>query len=455
MAALREVFDVTLLATLGLIFFGTLVGAYLRSRRCDPCLKSFESFHVTLERVNGKIIWGVMELEPTGLELRYRNLVQDANHVESSYILYGEEYGEIQAIFRYVDDLAEESRARRQRDLERSFHPGPLRRLGRGVRHFFNIAGESLSEMIGVLVGRLRKPAGRYITETGEAHLKSLGSEVIGQVGHVHDPLLERYIGQKVVVELLEDDEVHEHVGIFKNYSADFLEFLDVQFPQRQALPLGSDLRADTPWVSATRKGNLIQVVNHTGQPVLLQSLALINEGEEDEEDLLNVVVDAGETLELHPSRDFAQANLYLRVVRELDMIVPRHRARIRHRAECQEPSILPEIIFDLGVILRRNSRLDHQETRLRAELAENPASALAASNLGAILAQKQRFAEARQWLEKAYAMRYSLPDNGRRTYMLLNEVRRRQAKANSATVLLAAHSTSTHQGHSVSVDGH
>jgi tetratricopeptide (TPR) repeat protein len=309
--------------------------------------------------------------------------------------------------------------------------------------------------MIGVLVGRLRKPAGRYITETGEAHLKSLGSEVIGQVGHVHNPLLERYIGQKVVVELLEDDEVHEHVGIFKNYSADFLEFLDVQFPQRQALPLGSDLRADTPWVSATRKGNLIQVVNHTGQPVLLQSLALINEGEEDEEDLLNVVVDAGETLELHPSRDFAQANLYLRVVRELDMIVPRHRARIRHRAECQEPSILPEIIFDLGVILRRNSRLDHQEARLRAELAENPASALAASNLGAILAQKQQFAEARQWLEKAYAMRYSLPDNGRRNYMLLNEVRRRQAKVNSATIPLAAHSTSTHQGHSVSVDGH
>ena len=39
-----------------------------------------------------------------------------------------------------------------------------------------------------------------------------------------------------VVIELAEGDEVHEHVGILKNYSADFIENLEVQYPQRQAL---------------------------------------------------------------------------------------------------------------------------------------------------------------------------------------------------------------------------
>ncbi len=67
---------------------------------------------------------------------------------------------------------------------------------------------------------------------------------------------------------------------------------------------------------------------------------------------------------------------------------------------------------------------------RLRSRLDKNPHSALLASNLGILLMQRGQYEEAGTWLEKAYAARYSLPDNGRRTLMLLHEVRRRQAKS-------------------------
>ena len=43
-----EIFDVTLLATIGLVFFATLLGAYLRAQRRDPCLSSFVDFAVTV-----------------------------------------------------------------------------------------------------------------------------------------------------------------------------------------------------------------------------------------------------------------------------------------------------------------------------------------------------------------------------------------------------------------------
>ncbi|MCB0136185.1 MAG: hypothetical protein KDD75_13845, partial [Caldilineaceae bacterium] len=43
-----DVFDVTLLATIGLIFFATLVGAYVRARRRDQCLKAFIGYNVTV-----------------------------------------------------------------------------------------------------------------------------------------------------------------------------------------------------------------------------------------------------------------------------------------------------------------------------------------------------------------------------------------------------------------------
>lgn len=58
MDVLAQIFDVSLLATIGLIFLITLVGAYLRSSRRDPCLKSFEHYHITMECVDGKVAWG-------------------------------------------------------------------------------------------------------------------------------------------------------------------------------------------------------------------------------------------------------------------------------------------------------------------------------------------------------------------------------------------------------------
>ncbi len=414
-------FDVSLLATIGFIFLATLLGSYLRSRRKDPCLASFEDFHVTVERSDGKIIWGVMELESTGMELRYRDDVQDEKHIESSYILYGNEYGDIQAIFRYADDLSPENRAKRDRDIHRSFHPGLGRRLQRGVRKFLGTATDSLNDVVSLLVGRAKKPAGRYITDTGEAYLKSMGSTLIGSVGGVFDPLLERYIGQKVVIEVMEGDEVHEHVGIFKNYSPDFIEVLDVQFPQKQEVEVGPDGCAQADCLEAVLSDGKLTVTNPMHQPVLIQSLFL-----DEHEEPINVVVDGGESIELFPEQDFTHCRLQVRVVRELDMIIPRTRCLVRHRAERFQPSVLQDIIFDAGTLLRWGDRHMQKERMLRRRLEKSPYDALAAANLGYLLLQKREYDEARKWLHHALRLRESLPDNGRRAEMELRELERK-----------------------------
>ncbi len=208
MSWFSQVFDVTLLATIGLIVGVSLVLAFVRTNRRDVCLKCFEGYHVTLERSSGKVIWGVMELESTGLELRYRDAVQDANHVESSYVLYADEFADIQAMYRYADDLDQRDKLRREKDIQRSAHPTVFVRMWRGAQHFFSLAGDSLVEALGAIVGSLRKPAGRYINDTGEKQLRQLGATMIGSVGKSFDPLLERLIGQKVVVEN-RDGEAH------------------------------------------------------------------------------------------------------------------------------------------------------------------------------------------------------------------------------------------------------
>jgi hypothetical protein len=429
---LNSILDTSLLATIGVIFLVTLIGSHLRFRRKDPCLSSFEGHHVTLEKTDDKIVWGVLELESTGLELFYKTDVQNEVHLEASYILYGNEYSKIQAIYRYADELTPDNRENRRRDIQRSFHPGLWERIKRSFRNFISTAGESINEVLGLLVGRAKRPAGRYITDTGENYLNRLGTNLIGHVGGAYDPLLERYIGQKVVIELQEDNEVHEHVGIFKNYSPDFLEILDVQYPERKVVDLPLQGRSKATPVQVTVEGGKLTVLNRKSQPLLIHSLEV-----GDAEELLNVVVNSGESIDLFPEIPFAQAKLNVRAVRELDLVVPRIRCVIRHRAESSQPEVQPDIIFDVGILLNPDRRQMQQERRLRAVLEKNPKAALAAANLGMLLLQRQQYEESRKWLRHALRMRYSLPDNGRRADMELRELNRRLQRANASLAIL------------------
>ena len=264
--------DPSFFITVGVIFVVALVGAYLRSTVKDRCLKSWEGFHITLERTNGKLIWGVMHLEPSGIELSYLDTVQDEKHIESTYLLYASEYKEIQAFYRYADKLSEWGKKHRALDIERSFHPGPLRRLGRKTRNFLSTATDSLNDVISVVLGRVQKTGGQYLGDKGTAALGKLGGQVIGQAGTTYDPLLERYIGHRVVIELLEGDEIHEHVGIFKNYSADFIEVLEVQYPQNQTLSLSSDGVYQSERLVVFGRDGALEVNNQDSWPILIVS---------------------------------------------------------------------------------------------------------------------------------------------------------------------------------------
>ncbi|MEM7128242.1 MAG: hypothetical protein AAF702_18060 [Chloroflexota bacterium] len=452
MESTAQLFDTSFLATIFLILVVTFIAGLLRSRRRDVCLASFDDYHVTVERENGKHIWGKLDLAATGLELIYRDSVQDLEHVESSYILYTEEFNSIQTIYRYADRLSPENKARRAKDIDEAVNPTLSNRIARHLCHFTSMASGALSEVFGLFIGRMRQPAGRYITDTGETHLKQLGSSVIGYVGHEHDPLLERYIGQRVVVELLESDgEIHEHVGILQNYSADFIELLDVQFPQKQALLIQENddqIRAkqDTSHLHVKSEGEKLKVWNHGAFPVLLQSM-----GEGENEELLDVLIDGGDFVELYPKNQKESTSLHIRTVRELDMIVPRTRCLVRHGAGQAKKLILPEIIFDLGVTLQGRSKLNAQEERLRKEIESNPNAILAMANLGSVLMKKEEYEEAATWLEKAYKARRSLPDSGRRSQMLLNELERKRKRSPidlpDESIVLSADSTGQLEG--------
>ena len=110
--------------TILFIIFAAGVGAFVRKRSRDKCLRDFEHNMVTLEQKSGKTIWGNLRVENTGLEFVYSEKYHDPDgHDETSYILYKYEYPEIFAVIRFHDMLSEQNKKAREKELKRMYHP--------------------------------------------------------------------------------------------------------------------------------------------------------------------------------------------------------------------------------------------------------------------------------------------------------------------------------------------
>jgi hypothetical protein len=253
---------------------------------------------------------------------------------------------------------------------------------------------------------------------------------VIGSVGSAFDPLLEQVIGQRVVYELAEGKEVHEHVGVFKDYSPDFLMFLDVQYPQKEMMPVRLGEPVESEKLSIRHAAKVLRVTNYDHWPILIQTLST-DAGEQ----TINAVVDLGETIELPLHKEeVEEAVLKMQTVRELDMIVPRTRCAIRHRAETfaneSLSSVVMDIVFDVGKAVQRDEeereKAAAMEASLRQKLAADPIDAVSAAALGSMLLQQQKYSQAEKYLRAAAKYDHLLPDGGKRVRQQLREVSRR-----------------------------
>jgi hypothetical protein len=88
------------------ILGSSLVGFFLNERRKDPCLKHFQDYLTTVHLKNGKKIWGRLDVQTSGVEFRYQGNYWDQDHVETSFILFKEEFNSIYAFFRFHSQLS-------------------------------------------------------------------------------------------------------------------------------------------------------------------------------------------------------------------------------------------------------------------------------------------------------------------------------------------------------------
>jgi small nuclear ribonucleoprotein (snRNP)-like protein len=226
---MQDTFAITII----FIVVSTVVGAFIKGRTRDRCLKGFSGYPVTIERKNGKCAWGKLHVENSGLELSYAAPHIDAkdDHVETSYVLYKSEYGDIRALVRYVDDLDAKLQDSRLQDFKKSRNPGWWSLLARRVRNVFGTVRDSIIEVANLFVGRAKAamPAGKVL-EGQDKYTSALQQQAITTIGTSYEPILERYIGRKVVLALAEGEEKEEYSGILKDYTTEFITILDTEY---------------------------------------------------------------------------------------------------------------------------------------------------------------------------------------------------------------------------------
>lgn len=249
----------TFAITIIFIVLATAVAAFVRGRSRDKCLRDFGQNMVTLEEAGGKTIWGKLRVENTGLELVYPDKHTDKQgHFETSYILYKYEFPKITALICFHDDLSELNRKKRGKKLKRTYHPTLRRRLKRKVLNVFRTVRDSVMEVLNMLISQVKKttPAGAVLSSQ-DKYVSQMKQELMGSVATSFEPLLERYIGHTVVLELAKGDKIIEYPGVLKEYTAEFIEIMDVDYKVKEDEP--------------TRKADLVVlrkygVVRHLGE---------------------------------------------------------------------------------------------------------------------------------------------------------------------------------------------
>ena len=86
-------------------------------------------------------------------------------------------------------------------------------------------------EVVNMLISQAKKatPAGTVLSSQ-DKYVSQMKQELMGSVGTSFEPLLEKYIGHKVVLELIKGDKILEYCGVLKEYTAEFIEIMDVDY---------------------------------------------------------------------------------------------------------------------------------------------------------------------------------------------------------------------------------
>ncbi|MEE9351602.1 MAG: hypothetical protein V3U78_05030 [Thiotrichaceae bacterium] len=257
--------DNVLLISILLIFLTALISNVMKQRKRDRVLKEMQDFHITMQQLDGKQVWGRMRVYSNGLELIYSDPHKNSSgDMTSSYIVHQEDLDQAWVFYRFHNELSIENQERRKLEVENTIHPDIMSRIKRTSRNLLNAFNDAINEALGVFLNRL-KGSGSAVAQHQDQYLKKVGASALGLVGNVFNPILERYINQRVVVVLANEKQKDVYCGFLKEYSPAWISLLDCKIKRKDELSL-----ADVERMSMQRNIDMeIMLVEDDGNIVI------------------------------------------------------------------------------------------------------------------------------------------------------------------------------------------
>ena len=316
------------------ILTGATVLALIRALKRDRCLMHFNAFHISLAEKDGRVTWGEVEVSNSGLEIHYpRARVSRRGFWKQSELFFKDQYDSMDGIYRSTAGLSESQIQRREEYLHRTANPGRFRRLGRQIRNWVGMIRDSVVQAVSVGIGVARKKAspGMAVLTSDQAQVSALSSEVVGHAGNVFDPILERHLFTRVIVEVNRGERVAQYCGYLADYTKQFLEIIDAEVNpaddvfESRVLAVGDD---EVEGLSIAFEGESLEVSNQTETMLLLEEIR--HRGEPISVGAA-LPVEFRASLKIGGELDKGELEVVLRTAGRVDMLVPRSHAVVRY----------------------------------------------------------------------------------------------------------------------------
>jgi hypothetical protein len=196
----------------------------------------------------------------------------------------------------------------------------------RKLRNFTNTFKDAILQSFNIFMGQRGKGS---TLMARKSEISGISGQLLSvSAGNSFDPILERYVGQYVVVEQTLEGGVEEIPGILKEYSDKFIELLNVEVDFSLTTDLHGRKRLPNHPVEVIEEGDRVRVFNRGTQTMQAVSLK-----DENLDKKLDLKIEPGRSIEfdLGESGVTADAELVLSLQRKADLVLPRSSSVLRH----------------------------------------------------------------------------------------------------------------------------
>ena len=218
--------------TIIIISLSGFIGAFIKGKKKDRCLKELNQSNIHIIKIKGEEkdesdILGLLNIEANCIEIKLND-----NTKKENLILYKNEYVSINKIIRYTELQNEKEKKEREIEFNKITNPSLFRKMKRTIIIFFNITKDAIFELSETMLSKT-KLSSLNQTEFVES-IKSHTSQ--SATISSYQPIWERYIGKKVVLEQIIDNIKTEYSGILKEYSGNYILLYDVNFKNKSQI---------------------------------------------------------------------------------------------------------------------------------------------------------------------------------------------------------------------------